>query len=121
DISEVEHLCLNSKDTSVLFSMLSQAAGEVKLQYLNVLKLSFDDDVTGKSTLPLHLLEKTPNLEKLEIHKCITTKGIFSSQLDSPNIISNNGLGNSKQLYLFDLFELNSISDLEHLILRIYC
>ncbi|MED6161582.1 hypothetical protein PIB30_062152 [Stylosanthes scabra] len=115
DISEVEHLCLNSKDTSVLFSLLSQAAYEVKLQYLNVLKLSFDDDVNGKSTLPLHLFG-TPNLEKLEIYNSVTIKEIFRSQLDIPNIISNNEtLGNLKQLYLFDLFELNSISGLEHL------
>ncbi|KAL1329621.1 hypothetical protein HN51_046745 [Arachis hypogaea] len=113
-ISEVEHLCLNWKDTSVLCSLLSQVADDEKLQYLNVLELYLDDDVNEKSTLPLQLLEKTPNLEKLEIYYCIIQE-IFS-QLDTPKIINSNGtLGNLKQLHLFDLSELSSISGLEHL------
>ena len=102
---------LDWKVISRLKSRLGQSMDQ-GLRYLNGPSL-YGDDENENSTLPFEILEKTPNLERMEIGYCGSLKEIsFPSQ--NPEI-GKGMLANLKQLMLSWLYELHSISGLEHL------
>ncbi|RYR24613.1 hypothetical protein Ahy_B02g058123 [Arachis hypogaea] len=114
DISKMENLTLNWRHTQALGSWLRKFKDE-NLESLNELYL-LDDDGKSNCNVPVGLFEKTPNLESLEVsYYCDETlKNILPSHDDEAN---NNKeiLGKLKELYLFKLNELQSMSGVENL------
>ncbi|XP_029146417.1 uncharacterized protein [Arachis hypogaea] len=109
DISKMEILLLNWRHTEALSSWLTKLNNE-NLESLNELVLVVDD---GKSNcnVAVKLSEKTPKLETLKVgfYCDETLKNILPSH-DDKKI-----LGNLKELYLFNLNELQSMSGVEYL------
>ncbi|XP_057744717.1 uncharacterized protein LOC130962529 [Arachis stenosperma] len=111
-ISKVEKLMLNQNHTLELSSWLGQSMNQ-GLPCLNELNLvDFDEeknnDVRENSTTPLEILDKTPNLEIIEIY------GNHCKTINIPEAAKR--ILDLKELKLWSLSELNSISGLEYLL-----
>nr|XP_029146861.1 uncharacterized protein LOC112729682 [Arachis hypogaea] len=111
-IFKVEKLMLNKNHTLELSSWLGQSMNQ-GLPCLNELNLvDFDEeknnDVRENSTTPLEILDKTPNLEIIEIY------GNHCKTINIPEAAKR--ILDLKELKLWSLSELNSISGLEYLL-----
>ncbi|XP_057742090.1 uncharacterized protein LOC130960662 [Arachis stenosperma] len=109
----MEILILNWRHTEALSSWLTKLNNE-NLESLNELVLVVDD---GKSNcnVAVKLFEKTPKLETLKVIGLYCDeilKNIFPSHDKATN---KEILGNLKELYLFNLDELKSMSGVEYL------
>ena len=100
-------MALNQKN----FTLLSDTRLPQDLLWkLNFLWLCFEDDSNEKDTLHFDLFHKVPSLEYLIVQKWFGLKEIFPSQKLQ---VHHNVLAGLKQLFLFQLSELECIG-LEH-------
>ncbi|XLT46133.1 hypothetical protein HN873_038737 [Arachis hypogaea] len=112
DISKMENLTLNWRHTQALSSWSTKLNNE-NLESLNELAL-VDDDEKRNSNVPVELFEKTPNLETLEV--CYYCDENLKNILPSHHNANNKEvLGNLKELKLYKLDELKSMSGVEYL------
>ncbi|XP_057742175.1 uncharacterized protein LOC130960738 [Arachis stenosperma] len=110
DISKMENLILNWRHTEDLSSWLNNE----NLESLNELVL-VDDDGKSNCNVPVKLFKKTPKLETLKVIGLYCDeilKNIFPSDDEATN---KEILGNLKELKLYKLDELKSMSGVEYL------
>ncbi|MED6204276.1 hypothetical protein PIB30_007747 [Stylosanthes scabra] len=116
NISKMENLTLNWKHTQALSKWLKNFSED--LESLNELYLVDDDEQNNSEVPSVELFGKTPFLESMTVsyYSNETLKTILPSHGDDA-ALNNNGniLGNLKELYLFKLYELQSISGIEYL------